>query len=1169
MPLLPPRVKGPLSECSDSVRVEAALTGALVEVLVAGGVVGSATSTGPEITVSLTAGLNPGDAVRARQTIGTDTSAASPDSVVVQAKPPQIGHVAYRSHLHVCGECLWLEGLVPGAKVEVTAPSGLHGSASSYDGNARVHLSAPIQAGDLLEAVQEACGEHGPPTQGHAPDWPGGDQGAPLGKPTVESPLRKCQRGVVVGDVYEGATVELIRSGGPNLTACFDATSLRFTVNPPLAEGEVVTANQGFVTCEMKSSDADPVVVGPHIPVPPPVVVGPLCAGATEVRLSGLLYGSLIRIYQDGSEIGTAESPTEGTYDFPVPPLAAPGHHGGQVTARQELCGDWSAHSDPVDVDPAPEDIPTPEIPEPLFECATAVLVKNVRPGARVYVVSATLGAPIGEAHAITDEILVTVAPMLAVGDEIHAYQRGCGLKSAESAPVEVQPLEELPPPQVERPLYACDLPVVVTGAVPGARVEVYVNGAYRGSAVAGEDRVEVPIVGSLEVGDLVTARQRLCEKVSDFGEGVRVEAFDGRWYTVGDKNTAQILAVHAALLPTGKIVYFGGDQHTGSLNADGDVDHTRLFDTRTHQIHTITGLPASADLFCAGHSQLENGSLLVGGGTHGWGPTGDDPHGHGPANHFIGSREAWVFEANGHAVADHTWRRVGELVTQRNTDPDLDTTDLTKTGGKWYPTLVTLPDGRAIAVSGHPRELDSRHNNDTLEAFDPGTETWSYIGATDVDVIPRAYGRSIEYPRMFVIPPNDVICVSQFDRPDVVRWKIGSDANPWTVVAPISDVAYHGNPLSHTAVLLPLRPQDEYTVKILLCGKKAAHVLTPDGSTKWHATTRVLAGHPTAGDMNPERNNLDTVILPTGEVFVAGGAKAYNDDATGVKKAEMFDPENPSGKPMGTWRVLPEAQEVRNYHSVALLMPNGAVWVAGSNFNSATGLNNRNLWIEIFEPWYFCHRRPRITSIDTSVCTGQSFSLTTDDAAKVHRVVMVRAGSATHNFNPDQRLVECEFEVMNSTRLSVEAPPNNAIAPPGTYLVFVLTAGRVPSEGKFIKVCRGTKPSPVSPWPEWFDDWILEMLRWRLRPKPTPWPPPWIFDRWPWPMQEPPEPPKPVKKRDDLGDWLAALWERASEATNPLREIGARLEDVFRDQRDDTEPKDDHARGHHDEHDH
>lgn len=73
----------------------------------------------------------------------------------------------------------------------------------------------------------------------------------------------------------------------------------------------------------------------------------------------------------------------------------------------------------------------------------------------------------------------------------------------------------------------------------------------------------------------------------------------------------------------------------------------------------------------------------------------------------------------------------------------------------------------------------------------------------------------------------------------------------------------------------------------------------------------------------------------PTGEVFIEGGVKNPNDDATAVKHGELFDPVT------STWKVLPEAERPRQYHSVSLLMPDGAVWVAGSNFGASPGLAN------------------------------------------------------------------------------------------------------------------------------------------------------------------------------------------------------------------------------------
>lgn len=215
--------------------------------------------------------------------------------------------------------------------------------------------------------------------------------------------------------------------------------------------------------------------------------------------------------------------------------------------------------------------------------------------------------------------------------------------------------------------------------------------------------------------------------RITSFGRELVVEEYLGRWVQVGATNAAEILAVHAALLRTGKIVYFGGDQHTGSLNAAGDVDHTRLFDCATHAITTVTGLTPPgmppSDIFCAGHSLLHDGGLLVAGGTKAWTVAGPDPHGHGGAQHFIGSRDSWLFDP-----ASESWIPTGKLNRQRGTtaaDPD-------KTGGRWYPTVITLANGSALAVSGHPSELDSRHNNSSLELYAAGTGAWSLVGTVD-----------------------------------------------------------------------------------------------------------------------------------------------------------------------------------------------------------------------------------------------------------------------------------------------------------------------------------------------------------------------------------------------------------------------------------------------------
>jgi hypothetical protein len=1048
MTLLPPRVVGPLSECSTGVRVQAQLTGSEVKIYADLTLVGNSIAASADQIVNLPSSLSPGQKVTATQTVGMETSIHSPDAVVVQKKPPNVGTVSFLSHLHVCGKCIWLNGLVPGASVKISGNGGLRGSGQSYDGNARVGLNGPIATGEILVAQQEACGMAGPNSPGSEPDYPGGgkEKKRKLPAPTIESPLRACQKGVVVSDVYDGGHVTLLRSGGPNLQACFDLSSLRFTVNPPLSEGEAISARQEFLECQITSDDAIPITVEPAQPIPPPSVEEPLCEGSTSVRLHNLIFGSKVKILIDDSEIGIAESPVDGTYDFPIPPLPPPLPHGSHVTAQQELCTIWSSSSKKAHVEEVPAELDPPKVSEPLFECGAVVHVSNIHKGARVYVFSTLLAAPIGESQVFDTEGIISVAPLLIEGDKIYATQRGCGMDSDPSESVLVQKLKKLSTPKVAVPVYDCSSAIKITNVTPGAKVEVYVNGAFRGSGYAGKNEVDITIIGKLNVGDQVQARQLLCGQITPLGQPVTVEHFDGRWLTIGDENKAEILAVHAALLPTNEILYFGGDQHTSSLNQNGDVDHTRIFNCETHAVTPITGLLASADLFCAGHAQLPDGRILVGGGTHKWPGGVGDPHGHGALGHFVGSRESWLFDPS-----DMHWHRTDPLVTQRLDDPERDTDlDIEGTGGKWYPTLLTLPDSRVLAVTGHAREFDSRHNNNTLESWN--SDHWDYIGTEDCNFIPRYVGRTLEYPRMFVLPNDYVISTSSLDDGDLWRWHIGNNPNDWIrVTSPRPN--YAGNPLPHTSVLLPLKPKDEYRARILMCGESQAWVLDTSGSSTWHSTMRVMFDYPQIGDVNPRRENLDAVMLPTGEIFVGGGVKSGNSDATGVKKAEMFDPEDTSGSPVGTWRVLPEAQEVRNYHSVALLMPNGSVWVAGSDINSGTGLANRNLWIEIFEPWYFCYRRPIIERNSKKVQVGKTLTIVSPDASVVKRVVLIRCGTCTHNFNPDQRLIELQFDYQAPDRIVATAPPRTNVAIPGYYLLFIQDQKRVPSIGRFLQI--------------------------------------------------------------------------------------------------------------------
>jgi len=66
--------------------------------------------------------------------------------------------------------------------------------------------------------------------------------------------------------------------------------------------------------------------------------------------------------------------------------------------------------------------------------------------------------------------------------------------------------------------------------------------------------------------------------------------------------------------------------------------------------------------------------------------------------------------------------------------------------------------------------------------------------------------------------------------------------------------------------------------------------------------------------------------------------------------------------------------------------------------------------------------------------------------------VVLVRNGTVTHAFGMDQREVEMSFTA-GSGALTVTAPPNGSIAPPGYYMLFMLNTSGVPSVATFVQV--------------------------------------------------------------------------------------------------------------------
>src|SRR5262249_19210661 len=164
------------------------------------------------------------------------------------------------------------------------------------------------------------------------------------------------------------------------------------------------------------------------------------------------------------------------------------------------------------------------------------------------------------------------------------------------------------------------------------------------------------------------------------------------------------------------------------------------------------------------------------------------------------------------------------------------------------------------------------------------------------------------------------------------------------------------------------------------------------------------------------------------------------------VNSAELWSPVTQ------TWTTMASMVTPRLYHSTALLLPDGRVAVAGGGRNYFNNIAYPSA--EIYSPAYlFKGARPTITTPPPSTLAyGNSFFVGTPDGADIISVALIRNGSVTHAFNTDQTFVPLSF-TQTSGGLTVQAPANANLAPPGYYMLFLVTSKGVPSVAPFARL--------------------------------------------------------------------------------------------------------------------
>ncbi|HEX4704976.1 MAG TPA: kelch motif-containing protein [Pseudonocardiaceae bacterium] len=360
----------------------------------------------------------------------------------------------------------------------------------------------------------------------------------------------------------------------------------------------------------------------------------------------------------------------------------------------------------------------------------------------------------------------------------------------------------------------------------------------------------------------------------------------------------------------------------------------------------------------------------------------------------------------------------------------------------RWYPTLTGLPDGSVLAVSG----LDGSGNvlDGDNEIFDPATRTW----ANRPDL--KRYFPT--YPALFQTGQATTLFFSGSNSgygpatkgraPGL--WNLAD--NSFTPVPGLRDA----NQLE-TSGSTWVGPVQNQRIMVVGGGGVGQSPL----STGRIDIVDLNSPNPrfTPGPSLPEGTRYPSLVtLPDDTTLITGGSSQYRGlGASDNHNARIFHPDTE------TLTMAADPAIGRDYHSEALLLPDGRVITLGSNplfsdaKNSITAPFEQR--IEIFTPAYLYHGpRPMITGGPTSVARGASGTFTVTNPADIATARLIRPSAVTHVTNVEQRSVALNL-VRGNGNITVTVPSQPALVPPGYYMLFVTDRAGVPSVARWVQV--------------------------------------------------------------------------------------------------------------------
>jgi YVTN family beta-propeller protein len=422
------------------------------------------------------------------------------------------------------------------------------------------------------------------------------------------------------------------------------------------------------------------------------------------------------------------------------------------------------------------------------------------------------------------------------------------------------------------------------------------------------------------------------------------------------------------------------------------------------------------------------------------------------------------------------TWDyRTGQFVEFNNTRHDM------FCGG-----VVMLPDGRVLVNGG-------RNTTRLSSIFDWRTNTWSAIPNMQD---PRWYNTSVALPNgtVFTASGSGGPATAErwnegigWTRLTGINWQLAygeggfeSDWHPFVTVAPDGRIAHTGPTDSmhwvvptgsgqfiDTNVDVPgsFYPKDGAFVmydigKVLLATGRSLN----SGATNEAYTVDINGPAPVitrTGNVIQPRTFSNSVVLPNGEVMMIGGntSQIKFSDQGSVLMPEIWNPQT------GQWRAAANASVPRNYHSLAVLLPDGRVWSGGGGL-SGNSADHRDAQIytpgALFNADGSAATRPVITDAPEEIGAGMAFSVKATSGMR--NFTFIKLASLTHSVGTDLRFMNLPFTEDSAGNYTLHSHTNLNVMTPGYWMLFAISPAGPYSESRIIHVTADNAPSIANP---------------------------------------------------------------------------------------------------------